>query len=237
MPRTWSLDDLDVWTVFNVDQTAGLKLRPLQAAPGPEWEGHERAEALIKASGMWVDHVAGDRAYYSLKADRVVLPERNQFDSQPAYTHPALHELGHATGHPDRLNRATLVNHGGFGTETYAREELRAEIAAMMTGEQLGVGHEPRHGTAYVSSWIKALENDPREIRANSGRCHSESPIGCWYGSGSGAGPTTGQSTSDRMAGSARGESTAIPNGLSTMRRKWAVPRQAGPRSRRETRP
>jgi len=30
----------------------------------------------------------------------------------------------------------------------------------------LRVGHEPRHGTAYVSSWIKALENDPREIRA-----------------------------------------------------------------------
>ena len=64
------------------------------------------------------------------------------------------------------MNRPTLVNHGGFGSETYAREELRAEIAAMMTGEQLGVGHEPRHGTAYVSSWIKALENDPKETRA-----------------------------------------------------------------------
>ena len=36
----------------------------------------------------------------------------------------------------------------------------------MMVGERLGVGHEPRHGTAYVSSWIKALENDPKEIRA-----------------------------------------------------------------------
>ncbi len=36
----------------------------------------------------------------------------------------------------------------------------------MMTGEKLGVGHEPRHGTAYVGSWVKALENDPREIRA-----------------------------------------------------------------------
>ena len=58
------------------------------------------------------------------------------------------------------------MNHGGFGSEAYAREELRAEIAAMMTGEQLGVGHEPRHGTAYVSSWIKALENDAKEIRA-----------------------------------------------------------------------
>ncbi|MYH29301.1 MAG: hypothetical protein F4137_10695 [Acidobacteria bacterium] len=36
----------------------------------------------------------------------------------------------------------------------------------MMTGERLGVGHEPRHGTAYVASWIKALENDPKEIRS-----------------------------------------------------------------------
>ncbi len=151
--------------VFNVEQTEGLRLRSLDAAK-PEWEGHERAEALIRDSGVRVDHVAGDRAYYSLKDDRVVLPDRSQFPSQDAYTHTALHELGHATGHPDRMNRPTLVNHGGFGTETYAREELRAEIAAMMTGERLGVGHEPRHGTAYVSSWIKALENNPKEIRA-----------------------------------------------------------------------
>ena len=121
---------------------------------------------LIKASGVRVDHAAGDRAYYSLKEDRVVLPDRSQFESQSAYTHTALYELGHATGHPDRLNRAALVNLGGFGSEAYAREELRAEIAAMMTGEQLGVGHKPRHGTAYVSSWIKALENDSKEIRA-----------------------------------------------------------------------
>ena len=151
--------------VFNVEQTEGLKLRSLAEA-APEWEAHERAEALIRASGVRVDHVAGDRAYYSLKDDRVVLPDRSQFESQSAYTHTALHELGHATGHPDRLNRPTLVKHGGFGSEAYAREELRAEIAAMMTGEQLGVGHEPRHGTAYVSSWIKALEDDPKEIRA-----------------------------------------------------------------------
>ena len=151
--------------VFNVEQTEGLKLRSLQTT-GPEWEAHERAETLVRGSGVRVDHVAGDRAYYSLKDDRVVLPERSQFAAQSAYTHTVLHELGHATGHPDRLNRPTLVSHGGFGSEAYAREELRAEIAAMMTGERLGVGHEPRHGTAYVSSWIKALENDPREIRA-----------------------------------------------------------------------
>ena len=151
--------------VFNVEQAEGLNLRSLQVA-APAWEGHERAETLMRASGVRIDHVAGDRAYYNLKDDRVVLPERSQFASQDAYTHTALHELGHATGHPSRLNRPTLVDHGGFGSETYAREELRAEIAAMMTGEKLGVGHEPRHGTAYVGSWVKALENDPREIRA-----------------------------------------------------------------------
>ena len=107
------------------------------------------------------------RLYVTRSADDlIVLPERSQFASQSAYTHTALHELGHATGHPSRLNRATLNNHDGFGSEAYAREELRAEIAAMMTGEKLGVGHEPRHSTAYVSSWIKALENDPRKIRA-----------------------------------------------------------------------
>ena len=81
-----------------------------------------------------------------------MLPERSQFDSQSTYTHTALHELGHATGHPGSLNRPTLVEHGGFGTETYARQELRAEVAdAMMTGEQLGVAHEPRQRTAHVS--------------------------------------------------------------------------------------
>ena len=110
--------------------------------------------------------MADDRAYYNFFENRVVLPERSQFPSQSAYTHTALHELGHATGHPSHMHRPTFVNRGGFGSETYAREELRVEIAAMMTGERLGVGHDPRHGTTYVSSWIKVLENDPKEMRA-----------------------------------------------------------------------
>ena len=153
--------------VWNVEQTEGLKLKSLER-PAPAWEGHERAEAVMRNSGVRIDNVAGDRAFYSQREDRVVLPERGQFASQESYTHTALHELGHATGHKDRLNRPTLTKHDGFGSEMYAREELRAEIAAMMTGERLGVGHEPRHGTAYVASWVKALQNNPREIREAS---------------------------------------------------------------------
>ena len=78
------------------------------------------------------------------------------------YYATALHEVGHATGHPSRLNREDLGH--PFGSEAYAREELRAEIASLMLGEQLGIGHDPGQHVAYVGSWIRALENDPREI-------------------------------------------------------------------------
>ena len=46
----------------------------------------------------------------------------------------------------------------------YAREELRAEMSAMMTGERVGVGHDGSRGAAYVKGWLKALEQDPKEM-------------------------------------------------------------------------
>ena len=82
-----------------------------------------------------------------------------------------MHELGHATGHESRLNRQSLQEgvKAGFGSEAYAKEELRAEISSMMTGQRVGVGHDPSRGAAYVESWLKALQDDPREIyRASS---------------------------------------------------------------------
>ena len=65
------------------------------------------------------------------------------------------------------MNRATLTEgmSEGFGSPAYAKEELRAEISAMMTGERVGVGHDPSRGAAYVEGWVAALEEDPREIR------------------------------------------------------------------------
>ena len=63
-----------------------------------------------------------------------MLPERGQFPSANHYYQTALHELGHSTGHPERMNRETLIQgiEGGFGSPDYAKEELRAEISAMM---------------------------------------------------------------------------------------------------------
>ena len=155
------------YTVFNVEQAEGLELKPREGQVRPEWDAHRDAEKVIAANGADVRHVAGDRAYYRMSEDTIVLPEQSQFPTRNGYYQTALHECGHATGHPDRMDRQSLKDglEKGFGSPEYAREELRAEISAMMTGERVGVGHDPKRGAAYVENWVKALEKDPYEIQ------------------------------------------------------------------------
>ena len=64
---------------------------------------HQQAERVLEDSGVPVRHVAGDRAFYNLNRDEIVLPERGQFPSANHYYQTALHELGHSTGHPERI--------------------------------------------------------------------------------------------------------------------------------------
>ena len=154
------------YTVFNAEQANGLASRPSPTVE-PIWKAHQEAEKVLDESQVRIRHVAGDRAYYHLGNDEIVLPERGQFPSANHYYQTALHELGHSTGHPERMNRESLIQglEAGFGSEAYAKEELRAEISAMMTGERIGIGHDPSRGAAYVENWIAVLQEDPREIR------------------------------------------------------------------------
>ena len=135
------------YTVFNVEQAEGLKL-PERAGATPGWEAQQNVEKVIAANGVKIREVNGDRAYYNMAGDEIVLPERAQFKNAEGYYQTALHEVGHSTGHPDRLNRESLHQgiQDGFGSEAYAREELRAEISAMMSSDRLGVAYEPQHG-------------------------------------------------------------------------------------------
>jgi antirestriction protein ArdC len=145
-------------TVFNAEQIDGLP--PLQRKTHA-WAAIERADAILKNSGASIAHKAGDRAYYSPSTDSITLPLREQFPTPDRYYSTALHELGHWTGHESRLARD--IKHG-FGTQAYAREELRAEIASMLMGEELGLGHDPGQHAAYVKTWIQAIQNDHMEI-------------------------------------------------------------------------
>ena len=155
------------YAVFNVEQADGLKLDRTgdDLTKEPEWKAHQTAERVIQESGIHVAHVRGDRVFYNLQTDTVTLPEREQFASANGYYQTALHELGHATGHPARMDRDTLTAGAGhFGSTEYAREELRAEMSAMMTGERVGVGHDGSRAAAYVKGWLKAIDDDPKEI-------------------------------------------------------------------------
>lgn len=146
-------------TVFNAEQIDGLP--PLPPRNEQSWDAVERADNLLKASGARITHAAGNLAFYRPSSDSITLPERGQFDSAERYYVKALHELGHWTGHASRLDR-DLAN--PFGSEGYAREELRAEIASMILGDELGIGHDPGQHAAYVGSWIRVLRDDPLEV-------------------------------------------------------------------------
>ena len=149
-------------TVFHASQIDNLPPLPERGPePQPEWERHEMAERLLAASNAAIFHDQRDRAFYRLSSDEIHLPPQAQFASPDKYYATALHELGHWTGHESRLSRD--LGHP-FGSEKYAREELRAELASYMLGSDLGIGHDPGQHHAYVASWIQTLKEDPREI-------------------------------------------------------------------------
>lgn len=145
-------------TVFNAEQIDGL---PPQVHKEQTWNAVERAEQILQASGARILNVPGDRAFYRLSTDTITMPDKGQFESAERYYATGLHELGHWTGHPSRLDRD--LSHP-FGSEGYAKEELRAEIASMILGDEIGIGHDPEQHVSYVASWIKALQDDPLEI-------------------------------------------------------------------------
>jgi hypothetical protein len=51
-----------------------------------------------------------------------------------------------------------------FGSDGYAKEELRAGIASLMLGDRLGIGHDPGQHISYTDGWVKVLQDDPTEI-------------------------------------------------------------------------
>lgn len=106
----------------------------------------------------------GSQAFYKSSTDEVHLPSRGDFKSMQEFYSTALHEIGHSTGHESRLNRDLS---GGFGSETYALEELRAEIASIFMEQDLEI--EPSEGrlqnnAAYIQSWKDEITDNPNAL-------------------------------------------------------------------------
>jgi len=149
--------------VFNGEQIKGIpewKEAYAEKIAAQQWTPIERAEMILADSKAEIRH-GGNEAFYRTSGDFIQLPKKEQFDAAAKYYATALHELGHWSGHESRLDRKM---NDRFGTPDYAREELRAEIASLMIGSELNIGHDFGQHAAYVDNWIEVLQKDPNEV-------------------------------------------------------------------------
>ena len=109
---------MNFFRVFNAEQIDGIGPIP-KVIPMEKNEMLKLAEEVIASSQCEIVESMQNRAYYSPKEDKIMLPPRDYFKSQEAFLAVTLHEMSHSTGHPDRLNRP-LVNK--FGTPEYAKK-------------------------------------------------------------------------------------------------------------------
>ena len=152
------------YAVFNCDQIDGLPAvfypSPVSAV-FPVDELPTRAQRFIDALPVKLEQ-HGDRAFYDRIADSITMPPVELFSTAAFFAATLAHEAGHATGHPDRLNREFGKR---FGDDAYAFEELVAEMTSALLGADLGLptSHIDDHA-AYIGSWLRVLRKDSRAI-------------------------------------------------------------------------
>jgi len=145
------------FTVFNTDQCEDLPAEASAAAPSPPPETLilPQAEALIRATGADI-RIGGDRAYYVPSADYIQVPPPSAYFEPINWHRTVFHELGHHTGHPSRLGRDLS---GAFGSASYAREELVAEMTGAFVCAALAIVPTVRHAD-YLGAWLDVLRED-----------------------------------------------------------------------------
>lgn len=159
--------------VFNAEQVDGVP--PLERTADLDFEPIARAEAVIEAlkekTGLKVV-LGGNQACYVPSSDEVRLPPKKRFKSAYDLYSVALHECGHSTMAPHRLNR-TEAYAKRWGDEAYGLEELTVEISAAILCAELGIAdqvsaeqrekHMANHA-GYLQGWIKVVSKDPLAI-------------------------------------------------------------------------
>jgi antirestriction protein ArdC len=121
----------------------------------------ETAETVLEAWPVpttW----GGVKAIYSPDLDEIRMPAHEAFASREAMCATWAHEQAHSTGHDSRLARAIRNRPDSQG---YAREELVAELAAVLICYRLEIGCELQNHAAYLSHWAQLLrDGGPRVL-------------------------------------------------------------------------
>lgn len=152
--------------VWNRAQCEGLPLPPEPTVV--EVNPIAKAQEIIDGfqSGPEIKISAeSDRACYIPSADAVMMPSIESFVNAESYYATMYHELGHATGHKSRLDRDGVMQSKGFGSDSYSREELIAEITSAFLCAEVGILEKvEQNSIAYVQGWAARLKSEPRLI-------------------------------------------------------------------------
>lgn len=151
------------WTVFNGSCIEGIPELDVND-PSKITDGHlfDLSDEIMASSRCPISEDS-NTAYYSPTTDSIHLPDRYCFDSAQAFLRTTLHEMAHSSGHPSALDRDLS---GHFGSDSYAFEELIAELSSGFTVSSLGLpfgdvdrSHYEAH-VAYLESWIHSMKED-----------------------------------------------------------------------------
>ena len=161
---------LRYYTVFNIEQCEGIsweKPAPIPAPETPSFNPIEECVRIVDAMPAKPDirHL-GNRACYSPFLDIVQMPVAESFEKPEAYYSTLFHELTHATGHKSRLDRKGISTElAGFGSETYSKEELVAEMGASFLCGFAGIVNSTiDNSAAYIASWLRKLKDDRKLV-------------------------------------------------------------------------
>lgn len=154
--------------VFNVSQVEGEYAREIEANFKKPLNTHESLELAENVINNYkrhelIEYRNGDRACYSPTLDIISMPLLGQFESSEDYYSTFFHEIAHSTGHEKRLDRKLLSYSND--RESYAKEELVAELSASIACALYGISNKPRKDHAqYIKSWLEVLQNDSRLV-------------------------------------------------------------------------
>jgi antirestriction protein ArdC len=150
---------LRLYNVFNTAQIDGLKNIPAPVET-PATVNTTAADIVALMPKRPEIKYGMSKAYYSPGADIIAMPDRARFDNEAHFFSTIYHEMVHATGAKSRLNRQTLTESAGFGSNPYCKEELIAEMGAAFLCGQAGIENTIENSAAYVQSWLEQLQND-----------------------------------------------------------------------------
>jgi antirestriction protein ArdC len=172
---------LQYFKVFNTNQTDGLQDKipteeNVHVLTENDFSSLEKVEALTKNWSNAPEISYGhNRACYSPKNHKIMMPEKTQFYTVDKLTLVYLHELVHSTG--PELKRFSADSHDVPGDKEYSLEELVAEAGAVIIATELGIEVDFDNSAAYIAGWTKAFQDNPGLISSTFSRAQKAAEL------------------------------------------------------------